>query len=62
MVDGWRPWVEWRGQGITGLPARFERVRYVEGRGFLTLRDVVEVRLDDGRVFEHDRETVRDRA
>jgi hypothetical protein len=59
VVEGWRPWVEWRGQGLAGMPARFERVRYVEGRGYLTLRDTAEYRLDDGRVFAFDRETVR---
>ena len=55
-VDGWRPWVEWRGEGITGLPARFERVRYIDGTSYLTLRETAEYRLDDGRVFGYERQ------
>ncbi len=59
LTDNWRPWVEWRGDGIVGLPARFERVRYIDRKSYLTVRDEVEYRLDDGRVFAYEREVLR---
>lgn len=58
-VDPWRPWVEWRSDTITGLPARYERVRFIDGRSYLTVREIAEYHLDDGRIFGYERTTLR---
>jgi len=58
VVDRLRPWIEWRGIALSGVPAVFERVRYVDGRAYLTLRETAEYRLPDGRVFAYEREVL----
>jgi hypothetical protein len=58
LVDRLRPWIEWRGPALSGVPAVFERVRYVDARGYLTLRETAEYRLPDGRVFAYEREVL----
>jgi hypothetical protein len=59
LVDRLRPWIEWRGPALSGVPAILERVRYVDARAYLTLRETAEYRLPDGRVFAYEREVVR---
>jgi hypothetical protein len=58
LVDRLRPWIEWRGTALAGVPAVFERVRYVDARAYLTLRETAEYRLPDGRVFAYEREVL----
>lgn len=58
LVDRLRPWIEWRGSALAGVPAVFERVRYVDARAYLTLRETAEYRLPDGRVFAYERDVL----
>ena len=58
LVDRLRPWIEWRGSALAGVPAVFERVRYVDARAYLTLRETADYRLPDGRVFAYERDVL----
>jgi hypothetical protein len=54
-IDPTYPWLERRGAMLVGKPARLERVRYVEGGSYLTLRETTDYRLADGGGFSGER-------